>query len=308
MSGPSADDLRTVLDKYVEGATWAVAMAAVGRKEKTIFNWLQKSKRAEVLKQLDGPFFLRWNSDDGDDLDEPADWFHVHLKAAARARRTIVYETILVNQAVHGIEEIIRDGNGRIVWQENPKTVGKDDDQLIMENGNADRLRRDEAGNPMPAVRVTQLPATLRQAIIRGLMPGVYGDHATVDIQSKSQVIVQHQFLRRPSTPAEALPPPKIESDLVRDLREKLQAGVKNPKPNGRVEILGRATGDAPDKTSTFPTDVPPTPRNHPRSYEVPAPTPAPPPDFSRPQAGEQINRPGIGSRSAPPAGGFRVR
>lgn len=38
--GPSAEDLRIVLDMYVEGATFAVAMAKTGRKEKTVFNCL----------------------------------------------------------------------------------------------------------------------------------------------------------------------------------------------------------------------------------------------------------------------------
>jgi hypothetical protein len=325
-NGPTADELRTVLDKYVEGATWAVAMAAVGRKEKTAFSWIQKSQHAERLKQLTSPFFLKWNSDDGDDPDDKPDWFHVHLKAAGRARRTIIYETVLVNQAIHGIEEIIRDGTGRIVFQEDPAKIGFDDDMLTMIYGSTDRLLRDENNLPVPAVRVTQLPATLRQAIIRGLMPGVYGDHQTVDVNTQSRVIVQHQFLKRPSAPSPrpieqaaeplALPAPepaKVESDLVRELRERLKAGVKNPHPDPKlapVPIMGRATGDKPDNVSGFPTDVPPTPdvRDHPRAYQVPKPTPAPAPtpNYGRPQ---QIDRPGYGTRGGDvPPGGMRVR
>lgn len=220
----------------------------------------------------------------------------------------------MVNQAIHGLEEIVRDGNGRIVWQENPATIGKDDDQLIMECGTADRLLRDAEGNPIPAVRVTQLPATLRQAVLRGLMPAVYGEHTSIDVNTKSSVVVQHNFLRRPSAPVQqpealALPAPNLESDLVRDLRAKLQAGVKNPKPDSPVAILGRATGDKPDNVSAFPADVPPTPdlRNHPRAYEVPAPAPRAAPNFARPET-EQIDKPGYGSRSAPPKGGFKIR
>lgn len=322
-NGPTADELRDVLDKYVEGKTWVVAMASVGRKEKTAFSWIYKSQRAEQLRQLDSPFYLKWNSDDdvADDPDEKPDWYHNHLKSAARARRTIAYETILVNQAMYGVEEIIRDGNGRIVWQEDERFVGLSNPEVEIMFGIPEgevefyRIKRDENKMPLPSVRVTHLPATLRSHVIRALMPTVFGDHQTVDVNTQSRVIVQHQFLKRPSAPSPqpeaALPAPvRVELDLVRDLREKLKAGPKNPRPNAPVHIEGRATGDKPDNVSGFPTDVPPTPdvRDHPRAYEVPKPTPAPAPtpNYGRPQ---QIDRPGYGSRGGDvPPGGMRVR
>lgn len=332
MAGPTQDELRTVLDAYVGGGTWQVCMAAVGRKEKTAFSWLHKSQRAERLRQLDSPFFLKWNCDDdvADDPDEKPDWFHNHMRTAGRGRRTMVYETILINQAIRGVEEIVRDGNGRVVWQLDERFIGLSNDEVEIMFGipaaeiDFYRIKRDENKMPLPEVRVNQLPATIRQAVLRGLMPSVYGDHSTLDVKSESRVLVQHQFLRRPSAPSPqavaspseplALPAPaqpvKEESEAVKKLREQLRASLAGElgpkKPEGKVAIIG--VGEAPDRVSTYPADEPQSLADHPRAYEVPKPAPAstPAPNFSRPA--ERIDRPGLGSRSNPPPGGMRVR
>jgi hypothetical protein len=139
-------------------------------------------------------------------------------------------------------------------------------------------------------------------------------------VKQSAVVHVQHSYLRRPpeerAAAVAALPAPDApdESALVRDMKAKLRASIKppaNPKPDPRlkpVEIFGRATGDPPERISA-PSDETPTadPRLHSRAYEVekPAPRPAPTPNYSRPQ---EIDKPGLGSRSNVPPGGFRVR
>jgi hypothetical protein len=287
----STKNLEHVLDALVTRPRWQSAMASIGASEPLAFKWLAQSKYAKKDDDVSSIFYLEWRG--------IFNWWHEHA-ITARRESLVSYEALVRDQAMNGIEIPILDSQGRQLWKENPATVGKDDDVLDLEFGAGkwSRIMRDENGNAVPLTRTEQVPATTRNKILDQIR-GYRDAPPSVHIHNNLRVSPPIKALRRaPAGPAEParLPPPKEETALVRDLRARLKAGVTNPKPDGPVEILGRATGDKPDNVSSFPQDVPPTLADHPRAYQgEPTHVPAEKPNYARKLSTGGIDQAGMG-------------
>jgi hypothetical protein len=294
----TAENLVTVLNAVMIRPRWRPAMAAIGMSEQTAFKWMDKSRAAAREGDTSSPFYLQWS--------EKLDWWHHHI-GRARNNNLIAYEAIVRDQAAFGIEVPMLDVQGRQIWKEDPAKAGMTDQELLDFYGTKDRLLRDAKGDAIPQVRIEQVPATTRNLILQQI-PNYRPDPPSTHVHNNTAVFVGGASpaiaaLRKPP----ALPAP--ETDMVRDLRAHLAKGVTNAKPDGPVEILGRPTGDKPDRVShpSNETAVPDL-RDHPRAYTVPAPAP----DYSRKVSSGGIDQAGIGRGPDPSklngVQGFKVR
>ena len=289
----STENLIRVLDMLVIRPRWQAAMASIGASEDTAFKWLAKSKAAMKDQDESSQWFIEWR--------EVWDFWHCHC-GRARRESFVSYDAIIRDQAMYGIEIPMLDSQGRQLWKENPATVGYDDAMLdvIFGAGNWSRILRDEKGNAVPLTRTEQIPATTRNKVLDQI--GGYREAPPqTHIHNNLHVSAPLRALRRaPAGPAEPLrlppPSPPQETALVRDLRERLKAGVTNPKPDGPVEILGRMTGDKPDQVSSFPADDPQTLADHPRAYQgEPTLVPVEKPNYARRLSTGGIDQSGMG-------------
>lgn len=253
------------------------------------------------------PFYIEWREQWG--------YFHQHA-GNARIEHKMSTEAVIRAEIRDGLEVKLYDGSGRPIWLIDPVAVaewGEDKEGAETFGTYTDfPYLHDAKGGRIQATRRELLPATTRNLLLQTIPD--YQSHSTVDVKVTDVVHVAHS-LRRPADQA-ALPG---ESDMVRDLKEKLRlslAGKLGEKhPIGKVEILGRSTGeivegrpvhDAPDRVSMPSDETPRTLAEHPRAYQVPKlmPPKGPPQDYGRPA--EKLDQASRG-RGVPPAGGFKV-
>lgn len=288
----STDNLIRVLEAYALGRRWRGAMESIGAAESSAYKWLTASKYAQRDDDVNSVFFIEHRG--------AWDYWHNHCRRA-RSEALNGFESTVREQATFGVDVPVIGPNGQL-WKENPATVGKDDDtlDLIYGIGKWDRLLRDSEGNAIALTKTEQLPATTRNKILDQI-PGYRDAPPQINIRNSVHLSAPIKALRReaprPGEPA-SLPPPKEQTPMVRDLLAHLKAGVANPKPDGPVEIFGRATGDKPDNVSTFPADEPQTLADHPRVYTAePTLVPAPPPvtNYARKLSTGGIDAAGMG-------------
>lgn len=246
------------------------------------------------------PFYIRWR--------EQAGYFHQHA-ANARIEHKMNTEAVIRAEIRDGLEVKLYDGSGKPIWMVDPVAVARkfDDAEEAELCGYPDwPYAHDEKGARIQATKRELLPATTRNLLLQTIPD--YQSHSTVDVRHDHNVVhVQGSILKRPA----ALPATENDGDsaLVRDMKEKLQASLAGKlgekKPDSPVHIMGRMTGDKPDRVSSFAEDKPDI-RDNPRAYEVPklSPPKGTPQDYGRPA--EKLDQASRG-RGVPPAGGFKV-
>lgn len=305
----SEENLIRVLDTLATRSGYAQAMAEVGAREGTAFAWLAKSRAAAKADDKASPFYIKWRERWG--------FFHEHA-GAARREHILSTEAVIRQQVKDGVERKLFDGAGNPIWLVDPLAVSKKftDAEEAEICGFPDwPFVHDENGARVQATERQLVPATTRNLILQTIPD--YQPHSTMDVKTTAAVHVTHSYLKRPPEErgAPALTAPAGESDVVREIKDKLRAQLKpptNPRPDPKlkpVQIFGRATGDQEESIST-PSDqtgLPTTLADHPRAYEIekPAPRVAPQPNFGRPA--EKLDQASRG-RGVPPVGGFKVR
>jgi hypothetical protein len=266
----SENNLRKCLEWHAEGHSYAKISRALGLKSQgTIFEWMQRSKAASDARDLSSVFYLEYPKGSGERR-YWTDWLK-HF----RARRALDAESILVEQIMHGVEEIVRDGSGRVVYKLNPKYLDWSADEFELAGLTYfDRYLLDANRMPIPETRTIQSPATLKIKALEALLPAVWGQRQSVDVHQTTLVRIEGQ------SPAD---------------RSLLPASKLTPLELRLMSQLGaREMADAT-----------------PRAKALPAPAVA---DYAKPQAQQPRknsnrldgeDRPG-GSKSLPP-GGMKV-
>lgn len=267
------DALRKILDRLVSRPRWQAAMSAIGYSEQSAFIFLNRSRAAEKQNDTSSPYYLEWR--------ETFDFFHVHCRRA-RAESVIVYEHLIRDQCMFGIESpIIEDG--REVYRLNPEFLGVSDD--AMRDALLDPVRdrwlwnvnaAGERTTPQVLMRTEQVPGALRARVLAGLLPDTYGEHSTHDVRVQGGVmIVGGDAPRLPATPQRALPAPSQEdrpdiAELKRQARELALHGPKHrqtaPLAPGVVQRI--EPNDRPDDVPLGKPTVP-LEQNR-RAYQAP--------------------------------------
>jgi len=293
----SKDNIRKVLDAIMSGASYKRAMELIGgRVESTVFDWAAKSIQAEKDGVTDCDFYLEWAGIE--------DFFHRHMPRA-RTRRGLLLESVMTDFVMHGGEEIVIE-NGKVCYALNEEYIGVTDDEMEALYGIPptriawERIKRNDAGMPIALTRKTSAPATLRIAVLQGLLPEVFGNKVEHTINSHVPVLVVGGAPKPLALP----PPGAVESELVRDLRARLAAGPKNPHPSHPVQVMRDNPNDPQERVATSAED--PQVNAGGPLRPAPATAPAPAPSYAKPKATEPVDRPGIGP-GTPPPGGHRV-
>lgn len=304
--------LRTACDLIMSGRTWAQVMAAFGLTESAAFKWMDQSRAAERANDTGSVFYLDWPTGT-----PPAFWNRQAFKA--RGRRSFVLESAAVHAAIKSLEvEEVVIVDGRICYQENPELVGMTDDAAAIYIGCEPeqvpwhRIARDANGKPIPLMRSRTVSSALVNKLLEGLLPEVFGQKVQVDARTEQVVkVIGPSFERDANAKPKQLPAPlETDSELVRDLKAKLAAGVKYSFPQTRdgkrIPVAGLPPViDPPDNPQL--NHEPPTLRDHPRAYQVEQPE-QPKPDYSRPrrEPPRAADSAGYG-RGNPLPGGFKV-
>jgi hypothetical protein len=296
----TADDYVKVLDTLAIKSAWASAMAAVGKAETTAFKWLAQSRRAMKADDKASPLYFEWREQFG--------FFHQHA-SNARVEHKMSTEAVIRQEIRDGLETKLYDGAGRPIWVVCPRAAAfkfADAEEAEICGYPDWPYLHDEKGARIQATKRELLPATTRNLLLQTIPD--YQSHSTVDVKVTDVVHVAHSYLKRPADAAPpALPAPNDgDSELVKDLKRRLLEGPKNPKPDSPVHVMGRMTGDTPDRVSKPSDETPRTLADHPRAYTVPKATPpkGPPQDYGRPAP--SLDSGGRG-RGVVPSGGFRV-
>lgn len=264
MTAVSHDALRSVLDAITVGATWRQCMVQVSAKENTAFMWMARSRDAEKRDDMSSVFYVDWPQGDA-----PA-FFH-QLISKARARRALVLEAQMVNEAINGHEETVI-VDGKIAWREDPKFVGWSDDEMraLELDPVRDRILKDDQGMPVALTRRVPMAATSRNMILQGTMPAVYGQHVNVSANINKRVTIARR-------------PPDLSNKSLDELKQ--MAKLTQPPPQSGPDYGRRSTPPiVPSLSYVRPSIDNPTGEHG-----------APPLD--------QASR----GRGAPPEGGFRV-
>jgi hypothetical protein len=212
-------------------------MGKIGASEQTAFVWGNKSAKAEAEKDFSSPFYLEWMGVMG--------FWHVHA-SRARTFNVNVHETTIREQSLYGIPQIVRDSSQKIIYQERPEYIGRDDEYVALVEGcdlkdvPRARLLFDSNGNPLPQVRYEQIPSAIRLRVLE--QDARYIAKTQTELRHSGEVLI--------SKPPERLPtdPPRLDIQRLKELaamtpeqrREKLAASAVPLDANGRRTI---ATG-----------------------------------------------------------------
>lgn len=286
-------NLQKLLDVLVDRPSWKVAMRAIGASEQLAFVWRSKSIKAQKDGDTSSPFFLEWRG--------AYDYWHAHA-GRARTENIILYESVLRDQAINGIETPVLGPDQRPVYCEDPDLIDVSDEDLWNLLGRRNRYLLDpKTKRPVPLTKVEQLPAPLRLAVLR--QDKRYIEQTAIDVKLTGEIVTAKPLQRRPDEP---------KPDVSR-LRE-----LARMSPEERRAALG-ASGIALDNQGrrTIPRHLPssrddnlpvieqPSPYAAPYS-PPPAPEPQPRPSYARPSP--RLDRgEGVGE-GTPPSGGMKVR
>lgn len=279
--------LRTACDLIMSGRTWSQVMGAFGLTESSAFKWLDQARAAERAHNTDSVWYLDYPTGT-----PPAFWHKQAFKA--RQRRSLILDAAAVHAGLKSLEtEEVVIVDGKICWQENPELIGMDDAQAALwigcepEQVPWHRIARDKNGKPIPLMRSRTVSSALIVKLLEGLLPEVYGQKLQVDARTEQVVKVIGPSFERDANAPKALPAPlETDSELVRDLKTKLAAGVRYSYPQTtdgkRIPVAGLpAVVDPPDNPRL--NHEPPSLADHPRAYVQPTPE-QPKPDYSRPR------------------------
>ena len=266
--------LTAVCESICLRGSWAVASRLTGVAESTLYLWLHKSKAAEKINDTASPLHFTWRDAQG--------YFHEHVvRAKSECVMASVY--LAMDQNRNGIEEVMYDpATGRPILALNPAYLNWSDDELLEEllDPRVDRYLwnydplTDERTTPIYQTRVTQIPASLRQKILSGLAPTVFGDRTEINHRVQGSVVhtiqpapfvsrhavIDGEFKALPSS-VEQLGDGRLD---IAELRARaavlMREGPKNPLPDAPVkDAMGNVVGKPPiaDKPDDAPLPLP---------------------------------------------------
>lgn len=230
-----------VLDALVTTPRWGKALAAIRASESTAFVWRTGSIKAMKENDTSSTFWIEWRG--------TYDWWHNHA-GRARTESIILHEATIRDQSLNGIPQIVRDSTQRIIYEEREEFIGRSDDYvMIVENCAPDevaraRLKLDADGNPIPQVRIEQVPAAIRLRVLE--QDQRYVARSQTEVHHSGGVMVAKAPERLPSDG----PPPNLErlraltALTPEQRREKLGASAVPLDANGRRTIVtGQPSG-----------------------------------------------------------------
>jgi len=268
-----------------------------------MYSWLDKSRKAEAVRDESSPFFVTWRDE--------ANFWHRHC-ARARKDNLLSLSALVADQLKCGHEEICFDpSTSRPLPALDPQFLGVSDDEMSDQflDPVRDRWlwRTDEQGNriePVWQTRKVEMPASLKAVALRGLLPKTFGDKAEVNHNVNGQVthiIEPAKFVPRAERLAiEAQERGEVvdadftevapERPDIAQLRAEWEAKKNDPnritQPRGVVRKAdGTPVGSnaVPDQSDDKPIEKPTVQLDqHPRSYQRPKPQPQPQPQPPR--------------------------
>jgi hypothetical protein len=226
-------------------ASYALVAAEVGAKEGTFARWLQESK-ADAAAKREGvsKYWIEVH---------PHGFGFFHVLFAKNRDYLISSLASRAVEAVHnGIEEVCYNpSDGRALMALDPQFIGWTDEQMEAEfyNPRIDRYlwNYDDEGNrttPKLQTKNTKVPVALTIKVLSSLIPRVFGERSTVDVQHAGAVVhlvTPGRYVSRADRERVidgeyvGLPPPEPRPDLeaLRAEAARLAAeGPKNPEPD----------------------------------------------------------------------------
>jgi hypothetical protein len=221
---------------------------AIGIDPSSFWQWMQESSKMENPR-----FKFEWGGS--------IDWLHSHYQTARR-RNIVLLEGHLRDVLQVGHETVVVH-NGQVSYELNPDYLDwSDEDFRTFCVDPKQRYVLDELGRPKVLTVHTAPPAHL---LIRGAsayLPA-WKESKTLDVNSRVSGGVMVLTGKAPETPLKKLAAPLPASDedaaidrsgdseLVRDLRARLRAGVKQPRPLAHVPAA--PDDDVPDDEGDLP-------------------------------------------------------
>jgi hypothetical protein len=292
----STANLQKVLDTLLSVSDWRKAMASIRASESLAFSWRAKCIEAQKANDTSSIFFVEWRG--------AYDWWINHC-GRARTENIILYESVLRNQALHGIEIPVLDpATQRPLFVEDPDLIDVSDEDLWNLYGRRHRYLLDDKKRPVPLTRTEQIPAPLRLRVLEQDRRYV----ARQEIESHVQVTATAKPFQR--LPGEERPPGTLEklkrlaSMTAEQRREALGASAVPLDSTGRVTQVNRgvplAIGD------NRPDDGPELKKPpNPRAYQEPKLNPPTRPSYARPSTA--LDRGEGTGRGEIPEGGMKV-
>jgi hypothetical protein len=152
-----------VLDALVSTPNWKKAMARIGAHERLAFAWRARCVADMKANDTSSIFFLEYRG--------CMDWW-VNFCGRCRTESVMLYEAVIRDQSLNGIEHVVLGPDQRPVYRENPNYIGRDDAYVMFSEGCEPgevaryRLELDAKGNPVPLTKIEQLPAPLRLRVL----------------------------------------------------------------------------------------------------------------------------------------------
>ncbi len=304
----STEDWQTTLESLVEQGSWRSAALSIGCAESTLFATMDKSRKMAKENAVEHPLFFEWRSQKC--------WYHVHARRARLYNIQSIESEI--RESVKGQIEVVLDpSTNRPLPALDEQYIGRDREWF--ENNfldyDVDRFlwERDADGNrirPIYQTKKVSGAAALKIKAIAGLLPDLYGEKASLDVnvrQAVTHIVEQAPYVPRAQrveqqqgeivegeyTEIPALPAPAARPDIEALRREaaRLMADPHRPtaRPTAPVDFGtgGHGSGDPPEKrTGAAPEPTPRPLSEHPRAYLQPQPQPAKRPAYAKPAPG----------------------
>lgn len=173
-------NLLAIVEQLTVRASWAVAAATIGASEALMYQWLDKSRKAEAVRDESSPFFFTGRDE--------ANFYH---RRAARARRDnlLSLSALIADRLKFGHESICYDpSTGRPLQALDPKYLGVPDAEMEAQGlrPSIDRFLwerdpiTDERLAPIFQTRTTDMPSSLQAVALRGLLPSVFSEKSEV--------------------------------------------------------------------------------------------------------------------------------
>lgn len=296
MTHLTTDNLTKILDRLVDRPSWKKVMQSIGASEATAFVWRSASIKAAKDDDRSSPFFLEWRG--------AWDFWHCHA-GRARTENIILYESVLRDQAINGIETAVLGPDQKPVYVEDPDLIGVSDEDLRNLRGRTHRYLLDAKGHPVPLMKTEQLPAPLRLRVLEQDKRYIHREER--DVQVMGEMTVAKPLQRLPGETRPDLAKLRELAKLSAAERRDMLGAAAFPKDT-KTGLVTRANTGAPRGDNRPDDGAELAKPSNPRMHEAPAvKTPDPPrPSYARP-ATHLDTAEGVG-RGVVPAGGFRVR
>jgi hypothetical protein len=160
----TTENLVKVLDALVSTPNWKKAMARIGASEGLAFTWRARCVADMKANDTSSIFFLEYRG--------CMDWW-VNFCGRCRTESVMLYESVVRDQALNGIQTAVLGPDQKPIWQPNLRYLHRDDDFIRLSEGldaGADvewyRYEHDARGNPVPLLKTEQIPAPLRLRVL----------------------------------------------------------------------------------------------------------------------------------------------